>query len=162
MRANVELNWLGDKAEEVLRDTGEALRNDIARRIAEKAKEFSPYETGHNRASIAVLYASGKTAKQGKAKRGPFRNPARFAQRDTTGVVTTSGYGAYLEMGARAARYTKKGKTSLSGAGTRGSHYMSRALAHTLRDLGHVESAAKAFTQIRAQRAGLRRQRTAR
>ena len=163
MRANYRWSWAGEAWKKITSEaTLEGLR-DIGRRVAEHAKELSPYDTGHNRSSIAVVHPSGRIEKRGRSRGGnSFTDAAGMITRGEMAVVTSSGYGGYLEIGARAARYTKKGRKTgknrqhITSGGKRGSYYITRAGARVLQEEGQTEAALQTAFAVRAKRAEIR------
>lgn len=172
LTADYRFTWAGDAFARIAKDVTAAELLEIGRDIATEAKVLSPYATGHNRSSIAVVGPRGGIYKRGAPKRPKdsprFSDAATGIRRGSTAVLTTSGYGGYLEIGARAARYTKKGKRKgknrqwITSGGKRGSYYITRASAKVLKKLGEIEAALQTAFQVRAKRAEIREVRAAR
>lgn len=171
LKADYRFTWAGDAFKKIAAESSNVAMQDVGRRIAREAKTLSPYATGHNRASIAVVTATGRIQQRQQPKRPKeapkFSDAATGLQRGSTAVLTTSGYGGYLEIGAKAARYTKKGKKRgkkkqyISSGGKVGSYYITRASAKVLKESGETEAALQIAFAVRAKRAEIREVRAA-
>lgn len=163
LRANYSTTFSADAWKRIAELATPAVIRDIGRRIAEYAKVLSPYDTGHNRSSIAVVDATGRISNRQSARGGrQFTQATDMIEHGQIAVLTTSGYGGYLEIGANAARYTKKGKRTgknrqyITSGGKRGSYYMTRASAKVMHEIGMTEAALQTEFAVRAKRAELR------
>ena len=124
--ANVKVDFIEQKAiMGAMKDVGWNLRLEMARQIASRARTAppigSPKKTGHNRNSIGWIKSGGKVIGRGKPKRGDSfeaDNDANLVNKNQVAVVTTSGYGGFLNFGTR--------RTSPS-------YYMNRALAFVIK-----------------------------
>ena len=171
LKANYRFTWAGDAFKRIAAEASNEAMLDVGRRIARHAKTLSPYATGHNRASIAVVGPKGGITQRQQPKRPEdaprFSDAATGLKRGTVTVLTTSGYGGYLEIGAKAARYTKKGKRTgkkrqwITSGGKRGSYYITRASAKVLNEMGETEAALQTAFAVRAKRAEIREVRAA-
>jgi hypothetical protein len=168
LAGNYRIDYYGDVIERIAKAVAPEVLRDVGRRIVEGAKDRSPYDTGHNRASIHVVAATGKIVDRQSPKGGrSFTAAGQFTAPGQVSVATSSGYGGYLEVGANLARYTRKGKRRAKRkgggkGGSLGSYYITRAAAHVFADLGATEQAMQALMDVRAAQAGIRAERKAR
>ena len=120
---------------------------ELAKAVRNKASQsgYSPRKTGYNAASIGIVTSDGGIQGQGAVPASA--SPAQLAHVRTStakveagdvAVVTTSGYGGYLNYGTRARAP---------------SHYMERALADQYRDMGWQRAMQREMKRITALRA---------
>jgi len=96
MTVDVELNLNIDKVtKEVIEANREAMRDTVIS-ITNDAVKLSPYQTGHNRRSIA-----GETSGFGAVAQGSDASIERIVNDSKIegAVYSTSGYGGFLETG---------------------------------------------------------------
>jgi len=153
--------WYGDDIAKAMQQASLDALKEIARRVRNEAGERSPYDTGHNAASIAVVPDDRRVLyrKQPKMARGPFNDPARHARKGRVAIATSSGYGGPLETNARGARFTTKakGKGGAKGSrhltlGRRGAQYMQRGLAAVMANAKFMKEAILLATNARIKR----------
>jgi hypothetical protein len=168
LAGNYRIDYYGDVIERIVKSATPEVLRDVGRRIVAGAKDRSPYDTGHNRASIHVVTATGRIMYRNQPKGGrSFTAAGQLTAPGQVSVATSSGYGGYLEVGANLARYTRKGKRRAKRkgggkGGSIGSYYITRAAAHVFASMGETEAAMQSMMAVRAAQAGIRAERKAR
>jgi hypothetical protein len=161
------MDWYGDGIAEAVGKASMDAVQEIARKVRNEAGEMSPYDTGHNAASLAVVPDDGRVLYRREARRKTgFNDPGRHRKKWRVAVATSSGYGGPLEVNYRGAKFTNKakGKGGKAGdrvltLGRRGGQYITRALASVMRDIGFLRQAVALATNARLQRTEARARR---
>ena len=148
-KCDVMLDWRGKEIEKVTMAASWNGLLSLAKLIRNRATDFSPYDTGHNAASTAVIQPDGKvTRKAGastKRKGMVFVAGASYAEPNAIGIGSTSGYGGYLEAPSRPVTF-KNGKFS---------RYLTRAFVATLFESGAVKAAMEQNIKLQRLKQGV-------
>lgn len=168
-KSDFTMEWYGDEIVEAMGKASIDSLLEIARAVRSEAGERSPYDTGHNAASLAVVPEDGRVLyrKAPKRKGASFNDPRRHRKRWRVAVATSSGYGGPLEVNYRGARFTNKakGKGGRAGdrvltLGKRGDHYIDRGLAAVMANHGFLKQAVTVAARARLRRAEARARRS--
>ena len=135
--SDFHVRWNGTGVLAAAEAAAVAVQIKLAQDVKNEAARYphSPYDTGHNAASLAWIGPDGKLqgrddAKGGKKRASSARN---VHHRGDIMVVTTSGYGGFLEVGTRKMRPR---------------HYIRKAMWRVAHGRGWQEKASTVAQQI--------------
>jgi hypothetical protein len=137
LRSDFRLVWNGPAVLKAAEAADVAVRISLAQEIRNEAGKVppSPYDTGHNAAQIAWVGPDGKLDGRSGAVGGAprARDANNVHKRGDIMVVTTSGYGGFLEVGTRKMRPR---------------HYIRKAMWRVARRHGWQNKASNVAQQI--------------